>query len=543
MNLERVLQIINLITENIWCFRQQYFYLAQNGMRKLLQELQALISDFPERGNPDEVSAMGLGMIVEAQTSQDEILIADLLEGQMLPYFQSLVQGVQESGEVNDINYLDENMACIENAELKKLITQAKPRRNCGYKPEFTASGHITIRLEENNSEYYISGNNNPYRDALSFYTGNVSEEEYRYVIFGAGLFWEAEAILRFRPDVELVIVEEDAYLLRLALTYRKLDKILSDNRVRIEYRNYTEYIASHLDKNQNILMRKPSIRHIESSSEKDILEAFFVKSMTIKEQKGILEKNFRINIEDKKDIHCVDECKVFFAGKRVYMVAGGPSLDNSMDILRDKSDDQVIICVGTSARKLVNAGISPEFVIITDASDNMYNQIHGLLDQSKTRLLYMCSANAKAVTYYSGQKYAIFQKNFDLAEDYATKHGYSLVMTGGSVSTTALDICIGFGCKEIVCLGLDLAYTNNQTHASDTLGNKTITNHVGTQLVKSVSGEMIYTSPNLASYHRWIENRIRGIEDVHFVNVSDGAFIEGMHNLPLTPSFTGIRN
>ena len=96
------------------------------------------------------------------------------------------------------------------------------------------------------------------------------------------------------------------------------------------------------------------------------------------------------------------------------------------------------------------------------------------------------------------------------MAEDYAGgEHGFKLINTGGSVSTTALDVCITLGCNKVVCLGLDLAYTGNRTHAEGTLGANEIAKTKNLPMVKSVSGEMISTSLNLSCYHKWIENRI----------------------------------
>ena len=161
-----------------------------------------------------------------------------------------------------------------------------------------------------------------------------------------------------------------------------------------------------------------------------------------------------------------------------------------------------------------------------------MYHQLNGNVDYEKTSLLYMISANAKAVASFAGKKYAIFQKGFNMAEDYAREHGFRLVNTGGSVSTTALDVCIGLGCRKVICLGLDLAYTGNRTHAEGTLSDDEISETQDMPMVKSVSGDMIPTSLNLSCYHKWIEHRIADERRVEFVNVSDGAYIEGMKNV-----------
>lgn len=75
------------------------------------------------------------------------------------------------------------------------------------------------------------------------------------------------------------------------------------------------------------------------------------------------------------------------------------------MDALKNREENFIIMCVGTAASKLKAEGIVPEYVIITDVSDGMYDRIHGYVDECNTSLLYMISANAKAVSSFSGKK------------------------------------------------------------------------------------------------------------------------------------------
>ena len=345
-----------------------------------------------------------------------------------------------------------------------------------------------------------------------------MEHDKYKCVILGVGMFFEVQVLLEQRPDAEIVVVEEDTFLLKLVLTYRNLANVLSDDRVSIICCEYDKYISSNDLTDKSVIIRKPSMKHIENVGFRTIIERFFVKEMTIKEQAYVLEKQFRRNIAAGKEIRSIDDCADRFKGKIVYLVAGGPSLNNSIDILKSRQSDSIVLCVGTSVRRLKNEGIIPDYVIITDVADTMCCQLEGSIDYKKTSLLYMISANAKAVSAFEGKKYAIFQKGFDLAEDYAGEHGFKLINTGGSVSTTALDVCITLGCKKVVCLGLDLAYTGNRTHAEGTLGANEIAKTKNLPMVKSVSGEMISTSLNLSCYHKWIENRIADEHDIEFI-------------------------
>lgn len=199
-----------------------------------------------------------------------------------------------------------------------------------------------------------------------------MEHDKYKYVILGVGMFFEVQALLEQRPDAEIIVAEEDTFLLKLALTYRNLANVLSDDRVSIICCEYDKYILSNDLTDQSVIIRKPSMKHIENVNFRTIIERFFVKEMTIKEQAYVLEKHFRRNIAAGKEIRSIDDCADRFKGKIVYLVAGGPSLNNSMDILKSREPDSLVLCVGTSVRRLKNEGIILDYVIITDVADTM---------------------------------------------------------------------------------------------------------------------------------------------------------------------------
>lgn len=532
-----IINVIDVSTETIWLYRQQYFYRGSGMLKKLTGELQSILQSIVDIVGADYLNEMGVAELLDAQERADEILIADVIEGQLLPSLEQLVQELQQNISLDSYDFYSDNTQILANRGFETLVDElehARERRTCSYVPEYTATGHMTIRIKEKDEEYYVSGNNNPYRDALSFVQGNIEHDKYKYVILGAGMFFEAQALLRQRPDAEIVVVEEDAFLLKLALQYRNLSDLLLDDRVSIECCEYDKYFYTNDLNDTCVMIRKPSLRHIENSDCRMSLERFFVKEMTIKEQAYVLEKEFRKNIAAGTEVRSIDDCAKTFKGKTVYLVAGGPSLNNAIDILKNRQSDSIVLCVGTSVRRLKNEGIIPDYVIITDVADAMCCQLEGNIDYKKTSLLYMISANAKAVSAFKGKKYAIFQKGFDLAEDYACERGFKLVDTGGSVSTTALDVCITLECDKVVCIGLDLAYTANKTHAEGTLGVNEIAKSKNLPMVKSVSGGMIPTSLNLSCYHKWIENRIADEHEIEFINMSNGAYIKGMTNVML---------
>ena len=79
--------------------------------------------------------------------------------------------------------------------------------------------------------------------------------------------------------------------------------------------------------------------------------------------------------------------------------------------------------------------------------------------------------------------------------------------------------------------MGLDLAYTDNKSHADSTLHQRVVSDNKAMFPVEGVGGDSVYTIDNLDIYRKWIENRIETEHDIVFINISDGAFIKGMDN------------
>lgn len=522
-------KLIRLTTEIVYFSRLQFYYQAFKLLDQFTNELAECLRMLQEIQGEECIEYLGIEQLLNAQTVQDEILIADILEAQMLPVLEQAIQNLEINMPIDAIDYLEDNceaLECTDNFDLAKLM-----RQQVGVKGivEYTASGDITMKSVTGGG-YYVCGNNNPYKDALVFAESNIHEDKYRYVLLGSELLYDAEAFLKLRSDIELTIVEEDLDVLYCALRYRDVKDIILDERVHIIYAPYIDAIQNMDELRENLIIKKTAIRRMHNPKEKKRMEMLFLKTMTCKEQAGYMERNFRVNI--KGEIHSIDELRTEMLDKTIYLVAGGPSLNKTVSILKHKKDGEVIICVGTVLEKLLQEKIVPDFVIITDPQETMCRQLECAEKPLNTRLLYMCSANEKAVRYFSGKKYIIFQKGFDQAEEYALRHGCTLFSTGGSVSTTALDIALRMGASQIVCLGLDLAYTGSQSHACGTLGVRTISQQQNMPMIQSVADQAIPTADNLMTYHHWIEERIRTVKGVALINISDGAFIKGMKNI-----------
>jgi hypothetical protein len=537
--------IIHTIKNSIFAFRKQNFDVGLrqftfilNVLSQNMVEILKYKSYFNEYlVTVEEEVIMGiLENITNAQKNHEYILLADLMELQLMPLVISWQEVIQSKEDI--IAFEDQFEKNIEylkdyNDSLAKLVV-SQPNIEDGYEVEPTTSGGVTIKVNRDNQEFYLLSNNDPQNAAEIFADTYYSPRISRYQIFGMELLNNANALLGYKDTEYVDVYESDLNIIKLACRYGNL-YYLSIGRLNIYYDpDYTKFAkASQSDsENQVIAMHWPSIRNIRDIKIRERFEHLFMVDSSIRNQGDMMISNFISNVK-----HCdryVDELLPKFQGKDVYIIAAGPSLDKNINQLNVKPQNSIILAVGTVYKKLENMGISPDYIIVSDANRRVVGQVIGVRD-NKVPMLILSTAYREFATRNEGEHYLICQQDFKEAEEYAKNNNYNLYKTGGSVTTTALDVSIRLGARRIILLGVDLAYTNNLAHATGTSRRE----HNGTEgliPVKAIDGSTVYASKLFVMYREWIENRIRDEKDVEVIDATEGgAWIKGTTVCPLS--------
>lgn len=293
------------------------------------------------------------------------------------------------------------------------------------------------------------------------------------------------------------------------------------------ELKSYEELYKILSIENIKIAIHRPSLNTIteEFIELKYLLEEYIVQQNSMEAYSPTLDNNFEFNINNFDEN--IDTLFNEFTHKPLYLIAAGPSLDKNIHELLKIKGNGIILSVGRAVRPLLTVGVVPDYIIITDPSDFLYDrQLKGLDIRVPIIVLSTCDENI--LLKYKGKKYIALQQGYDPAEAYAKVHNHHLVRTGGSVATTGLDVAIKMGCNPIIFVGQDLAFTNNKTHSAATFP-KNISNNHGLREIKDVYGKIIYTSKNLYIYLRWIQKRIAEEKDIDFIDATEGgAKIQG---------------
>ncbi len=101
-------------------------------------------------------------------------------------------------------------------------------------------------------------------------------------------------------------------------------------------------------------------------------------------------------------------------------------------------------------------------FCIIDSQKEWTYKQIEGI-EHLEIPFVFLNSASHYTVSQYKGPKYRAY--SMDSPEEQEGR-----IESGGSVATAMLDLAIRFGGNPIIFIGQDLAYTNNQSHCTNSI-------------------------------------------------------------------------
>ncbi|MDE6433406.1 MAG: DUF115 domain-containing protein [Lachnospiraceae bacterium] len=494
----------------------------------MMPMLEAVFSDLTYYNRDMEfVSQEGVGAslqdMLSAQENQDYVLLADLLELQLIPFLQSL-QSVIRSYDVicTDPNVWINNMAALEKKDavlwkqLKAYHERYEKESEAGtwqgmHRLEDTNSGAFTMSGQDEQGMYYYHSNVAPMAEAADFARYYYRAGSENYVIWGMGLGYHVRELLLLDEGLVLTVYENDLDIIYHCLSAVDMSYFLALPGFSIVYDpDFQKIIGTLSNIQENLIIHHPSLRHIQDERIREQMEMFFIRDSGKRNVAALFESNSRENFRQYDGY--VDGLRESFEGKDVVIVAAGPSLDKNVELLKEKKPNMVILSVETAFRKLLSLGIDVDYMIVTDANSRIYSHIKGLED-SQVPMLYLATAYKGYSQNYQGKKYLICQNGYDRAEELAAKKGWHLYETGGSVSTTALDVCIYLNSKSIAFIGLDLAYTDNLAHAAGT-ARRMAGETADMQQVSAIGGGTVPTSRLFIIYNKWIEKRVKK-EDV----------------------------
>ncbi|RKF19639.1 DUF115 domain-containing protein [Alginatibacterium sediminis] len=233
-----------------------------------------------------------------------------------------------------------------------------------------------------------------------------------------------------------------------------------------------------------------------------------------------------------------------------VFIVGNGPSLDQSVETLREMQGKAIIVSVGTSLKALYELGIKPD--------------MHAEVEQTRATLHWVCqvpdpdwlaSIDLITVNGIHPDVSAMFRDTlfcFKVGEAGTISHQEidpdfsrfeQIAYSYPTVSNCALSYCLKLGFKQIYLFGVDLGFKDIDKHHSKHSAYYNV-NSKGEQLydyrkhgvglrVKGNFEDFVFTKQEFKYSAMILAQAIEEYPAAEVYNTSDGSFIEGTQPLP----------
>ena len=182
---------------------------------------------------------------------------------------------------------------------------------------------------------------------------------------------------------------------------------------------------------------------------------------------------NILSNIKSINKTFC---CENFPIEKTAVILAAGPTLDSTIQKIKNNKDQYYIIATDTALSITASYKIIPNAVVSIDGQNisNVHFTHSSNLERCDTLFLFDLCANSSAVNYVlqNQGKISFFTSGHPFSE-YINKHFSlnlpSLFSGAGTVTISAVDFAFKAGFKNIEVIGADFSYSNGKPYAKGT--------------------------------------------------------------------------
>jgi hypothetical protein len=454
-------------------------------------------------------------------------------------------------------DYYEANLALLRKNHRKvwELMTTSPPSPLGNIFP--AANGKLCLNVPDGERKVIKLHNEKHPECETEFFLEKISKGHTGFVaLLGMGLGYTPLAILRERPHLQsLAVFELEPGIFLQALHHMDLGELLSDPRLLLSVGsgvNVDQILAQaartlQLETSQ-IFYHQQSYNHnpTEYQQLKDEIFAHINRLNIGGSTTRALGRDFLINrFQHITTIHhdlFLEQLQNAFSGIPAILVAGGPSLDKNVHLLKNAQGKAVIFAVDTVLPALLNNGVHPHFLTSIDPNNLTYEKFADVAPRAKGVSL-ICSSwvNRKTPKIFPAEHvFWTFTTNF--LESWLNSLMGGKLFTSGASTVAHLNLIAAhiLGCAPIIFVGQDLAYPGANSHAKGTvLYSQAALSPPPTQeegqMVKGIDGTMLRTDRSFMSMKHHFESIIAKTADIVYINATEGgAHIEGTEVLSL---------
>ncbi len=420
----------------------------------------------------------------------------------------------------------------------------------------YTAKGKPNLTIQNDKGDLITLHNeNDPEKDSIDFLNKIPKDHKGFVSILGMGLGHGVLKILKKRPLLQyMAVFELEPGVFIQALRHNDLSIVFNDPRFILCIGPRTKFGKDLAKASRTIQLEDANIlNHLPSFSfnrkgytklKDDLythLNSLNVGGATTRALgKDFLKNRFK-HISTIQHHRLLEQIQNKFTDAPAILVAGGPSLDKNVHLLKQVQEKSVIFAVDTVLPTLLKHGVHPHFLTSIDPKNLTYEKFADVIPKAKDIAL-ICSSWVNLRTpkvFPANQIFWTFTAK-PIEAWINTLLGGKL-LTGGSSTVAHLNLIAAhmLGCDPIIFLGQDLAYPSLTTHAKGTVLHGSapagiIAGKKMGQTVKGIDGSMVRTDRSFLSMKTHFESAIAKSPQIYINATEGGAHIEGTQVLTL---------
>ena len=348
----------------------------------------------------------------------------------------------------------------------------------------FPPENIIFFKTEKNEISSKLKINEKDYLLISSSYSPSIESEivlngidgKHNFLIIGIGTGNILNSIINKFPESEVIAIEPKKEIFQTFLSLNKLDErydkvkfIISENIIPIY-----EFFRNSLYSGRQIkIYINPNLFfnfEIYNKIFKNINETFNGIRLNLSTMVSFRNYHFRntiLNLKYWLNSGKVKSFKDKFKGITGLAVASGPSLDKTIEYIKDFKNRSLIICAPTSLKPLINKGIRPDIVASVDPQPITVEQFKDV-DIDGIYLLANEHTYPEVVELFKDR--VIF---FEITRSYKDIEKKGVIYVSGTVATCLLSFLLYCGCNPIVLMGFDFSFDGKKHHVSNSFYEK----------------------------------------------------------------------
>ena len=381
--------------------------------------------------------------------------------------------------------------------------------------------------------------------------------------VYGIGMghaydVWESW--LRENQKHSLVFIENDPDVLKHFFTTERASRMLQDSQVWLFLLGDFRREFAKFDAMTSLFVGEPfkvsALHYYLINRSERLMELNTIISFTMNMKRVIHSEynamgvgffvNFYRNLLSLPKASIAHAMYGRFEGVPAIICGAGPSLQKQLDTLKSMKDRALIFAGGTAMNVLNYAGIEPHFGVGIDPNSE---QVMRLMANTafQTPYFYRNRMNFSALHFVHGDRILVNgSSSYPIAGWVEEQLGIAgpTIDEGHNVINFSLAIAHALGCNPIITVGVDLAYTHEESYAplADrhpiSFGkheHRTKDSSEELLVRKDIYGEPVYTLWKWLMESVWYSRFLLDHAELNLINATEGGLgFPGVPNIPL---------